>query len=66
MLNWSAQRLADEAGIGVATVRRYEAGATVTDASVIAMAAALCRAGIELIANGSQSRRGGAGVRFKS
>jgi len=65
LLDWSAQVLADKAGVGVATVRRYESGHTVADASLVAIEAALAAAGIAFIANGDVSRAGGEGVRFE-
>ena len=64
LLDWSAQMLADKAGVGVATVRRYESGHAVADASLTAIEAALAAAGITFIATGDVSRDGGEGVRF--
>lgn len=64
LLDWSAQALADKASVGVATVRRYESGHSVADASLAAIAAAFTAAGITFIANGDVSRDGGEGVRL--
>lgn len=64
LLDWSAQTLADKAGVGVATVRRYEAGASVAATSLDAMRDALVAAGITFIAKGEASPHGGEGVRF--
>jgi transcriptional regulator with XRE-family HTH domain len=64
LLDWSAQQLAEHAGVGVATVRRFESGSTVADASVDAMTKALVAAGISLIPAGEASPAGGAGVRI--
>lgn len=64
LLDWSAQTLADHARVGVATVRRYESGQVVADASLTAIKAAFESAGITLIANGDVSRAGGEGVRL--
>jgi transcriptional regulator with XRE-family HTH domain len=64
LLDWSAQQLAEYAGVGVATVRRFESGSTVADTSVDAMTKALNAAGISLIPAGAPSPNGGAGVRL--
>jgi transcriptional regulator with XRE-family HTH domain len=64
LLNWSAQELAQHAGIGVATVRRFESGSAVVPASVESMARCLTAAGITFIAAGEASPGGGEGVRF--
>lgn len=64
LLDWSAQQLAEQAGVGVATVRRFESGSTVADASVTAMTKALVAAGVSLIPAGEASTSGGAGVRI--
>ncbi|RYG55827.1 MAG: XRE family transcriptional regulator [Alphaproteobacteria bacterium] len=65
LLDWTAQRLADHAGVGVATVRRYEAGASIADASLSLIEAALLSAGIQLIGSGEESSGGGEGVRLQ-
>lgn len=64
MLGWTAQALADQACVGVATVRRYEAGSQVAETSLSAIEAALVEAGITFIASGEASRTGGEGVRL--
>ena len=64
LLDWSAQRLATEANVGVATVRRFESGRPVAEESLDAMEAALSRGGIAFIEPGRKALAGGAGVRF--
>ncbi|WP_288338466.1 helix-turn-helix transcriptional regulator [uncultured Sphingomonas sp.] len=66
LLDWSAQQLADQAGIGVATVRRFESGSVVAASSVEAMMSSLGAAGIAFITAGEVSRSGGDGVRLTS
>ena len=66
LLDWSAQELADQAGIGVATVRRFEGGSAVAFSSVEAMIVTLAAAGITFIAAGEASPNGGDGVRLTS
>lgn len=64
LLRWSAQDLAEKAEIGVATVRRCEAGEgpiSATIANQNAMQRALENAGVEFIPENG----GGAGVRLK-
>jgi transcriptional regulator with XRE-family HTH domain len=61
-LDWNAQQLADAAGVGVATVNRFERSARATTAdNVQAIRAALETAGVEFIPENG----GGAGVRLK-
>lgn len=64
LLNWSAETLAERGGVGVATVRRFETGASVASDSHQAIELALTSAGIELIDSGGRSLSGGEGVRF--
>ncbi|WP_267434086.1 helix-turn-helix transcriptional regulator [Sphingomonas sp. GM_Shp_1] len=64
LLGWSAQELADQAGIGVATVRRYEGGNQIADISLEALSGALASAGVTLIGAGQKSTSGGVGVRL--
>lgn len=64
LLGWSAQELADKAGIGVATVRRYEGGSPVADISLEALSGALASAGVTLIGADQKSTSGGVGVRL--
>lgn len=63
LLGWSAEDLAAAAGIGVATVRRFESGGTVREGSIATIRETLERAGLEFIPIGGSSRKGGAGVR---
>ncbi|OMJ31748.1 hypothetical protein BSZ14_12100 [Sphingomonas sp. Sph1(2015)] len=64
LLGWSAQELADHAGIGVATVRRYEGGSPIADISLHAMSGAFTGAGVALIDTDQKSTTGGVGVRL--
>jgi len=64
LLGWTAQQLADAAGVGVATIRRtetVEGPVKMIGATTAAIARALDDAGIELI----EPNGGGAGVRHK-
>ena len=64
LIRWSAEDLAREAMLGVATVRRAEAGdgpVQMTAANAAAIARALEAAGIEFIAGNGN----GPGVRFR-
>lgn len=63
LLKWKLHQLASEAGLGVATVRRFEAGGIVRLASVEAMFQALEGAGLEFIPAGEKSLDGGPGLR---
>ncbi|MBA3669282.1 MAG: hypothetical protein H0W71_04360 [Sphingomonas sp.] len=63
LLKWKLHQLASEAGLGIATVRRFEAGGTVRLASVEAMFQALQGAGLEFIPAGEKSLEGGPGLR---
>lgn len=64
LLNWSAADLAVAAGLGSATVRRYESGQIVQQGSIDIMRNALEQAGIVFIESGETSRRAGIGVRL--
>ncbi len=64
LLDWTAQKLADKAGVGVATVRRYEAGASIAEPTMAAIEGALSLAGIAFIGSGEPSSEGGEGVRL--
>jgi transcriptional regulator with XRE-family HTH domain len=64
LLNWSAAELAVAAGLGSATVRRFESGQIVQQGSIDIMRGALERAGIVFIESGETSRRAGVGVRL--
>ena len=63
LLDWTQQRLADEARVGVVTIRQLEAGVvTPRRATLEVVRRALETAGVELInANG-----GGSGVRLRT
>jgi predicted transcriptional regulator len=69
LLDWTAEDLAREAQLGVATVRRFETGADVRIDTTKIIQAALERAGIQFIEAGSIMRPGrsnqGAGVRMR-
>ncbi len=62
LLDWSQQKLADEAGVGVVTVRQLEAGAhQPRHATLQVVRRCLEDAGVEFI----NENGGGAGVRFR-
>ncbi|MER2267591.1 helix-turn-helix domain-containing protein [Methylobacterium oxalidis] len=61
-LGWNTQDLAREAGIGINTVNRFEAGQDARVSSVEKMRQALEAAGLEFIPENG----GGAGVRFRT
>lgn len=63
LLEWSAADLAAAASVGIATVKRFEAGDAVREASVAAIREALERGGLAFIAAGASGGRGGEGVR---
>jgi len=65
LLGWSAADLAASCKIGIATVKRFESGQTVQDASVDTMRKALEAAGVQFIAIGATSPGAGAGVRLR-
>lgn len=60
----SAHELAAAAGVGIATVKRFESGQPVQPATIEAVTSALIAAGIAFIAAGGRSVQGGAGVRL--
>lgn len=60
----SAVDLAKRAGVGIATIKRFESGQPVQSATVEAIVAALVSAGIAFIAAGGRSIDGGEGVRI--
>ncbi|MEN2787988.1 multiprotein-bridging factor 1 family protein [Sphingomonas qilianensis] len=64
LLDWSAEILAKSAGVGVATVRRYESGMSVAAGSLSAIEDAFSAAGVTFIDAGEASPAGGQGVRF--
>jgi transcriptional regulator with XRE-family HTH domain len=51
-LNWSAADLAKAAGVGYATVARFETGANVQPEKVQALRAALEGAGVQIVGTG--------------
>ena len=64
LLGWKAHQLADAAGLGIATVRRFESGGLVRLPSVEAMLEALQGAGLQFIPAGGKSLGGGPGLRM--
>ena len=65
-LEWNASQLAESAGVGVATVNRFERGGVVTtEETVTKLRAALEGAGVEFIPEGSYQGDGGAGARLR-
>jgi transcriptional regulator with XRE-family HTH domain len=68
-LRWSAADLAKAAGVGYATIARFETGQPVTPETVATVRAALEAGGVEFIPAGATLRMGGgsagAGVRLK-
>lgn len=55
MLGWSAETLAQEAGVSIATIRRYETtGEHMKDATVSAIVAALARHGLVLTSSSTE------------
>lgn len=64
MLGWTANDVAAAAKIGIATMKRFEAGQAVQSATIDAIVIALVGAGVCLIAAGDHSDGGGAGVRL--
>lgn len=63
LLSWKSHQLASAAGLGPATVRRFESGGTIRLSSVEAMFEALQGAGLEFIPAGGKSLMGGPGLR---
>ncbi|MBT5455959.1 MAG: helix-turn-helix transcriptional regulator [Rhodospirillaceae bacterium] len=63
LLRWTQPRLADESGIGLSTLNRYEMESRPPKEQVVKrLQAALEQAGIEFI---SENAKGGVGVRLK-
>ncbi|MBX9651126.1 MAG: helix-turn-helix domain-containing protein [Xanthobacteraceae bacterium] len=54
LLGWTQQKLAEEAGVGVMTVKRLETGAELRLSQRRAVGAALVAAGIIFIADGTE------------
>lgn len=62
LLNWSQKELADNAHLGLSTVRNYEVGRSIpTHNNLLGMQVAMEQAGVEFIPENG----GGAGVRLK-
>lgn len=64
LLGWTAEDLAREAKIGVATVKRFELGGDPRQSSVDAMQNAMGNAGVIFLPSGGSSLDGGPGVRL--
>jgi transcriptional regulator with XRE-family HTH domain len=64
LLNWSAQDLAKAAGLGVASVRRFEGGDPVHGDTLGKIAVAFEYAGVVLIDAGTASKPAGPGARL--
>jgi transcriptional regulator with XRE-family HTH domain len=64
MAGLSALELAKKAGVGIATIKRFESGLAVQPSTVEAVVAAFTDAGIAFIAAGDRSLEGGEGVRI--
>ena len=61
-LDWTAAQLAEQAGVGVTTIVRFEGGGTTPNrATLAALQRALEAAGVEFISENG----GGAGVRLR-
>ena len=61
-LDWSARTLGEKAGVGLATVARFEQGGGVTVKTLIKLEKALEKGGVIFIA---RDANGGPGVRLK-
>lgn len=64
LLGWSASDLASSAGVGIATVKRFELDQPVSDDTRAKLRTALEQAGVTLIEDGERSGPAGAGVRL--
>lgn len=64
LLGWSAQQVADAAGVGIATIKRFESKQPVQVATVERIKACLEVAGVTFLEPGQPSVGGGAGVRL--
>ena len=65
LLNWKQTDRAKRAGIGIATVLNFEAGATIMRANIAVIKIAFEAANIEFIDDGVASPEGGEGVRLR-
>lgn len=63
LLEWSAADLAQAAKVGIATVKRFEAGDAVRQPTRDMLQNAMEAAGLQFLAAGERSARGGEGVR---
>ncbi len=52
-LEWNAKRLADEAGLGTATVARFELGETVAADTIVKLQSAMEAAGVQFSRKGT-------------
>jgi transcriptional regulator with XRE-family HTH domain len=64
LLDWSLPDLAAAAGVGVMTVKRFEAGQTISASSINKLEQAFTATGVALIPAGEVSQDGGDGVRL--
>lgn len=67
LLHWSAETLAERAGVGIATIRRAESTDDVPSVNAQNLAkilAAIKAAGVATIDSGAESLSGGPGVRM--
>ncbi|WP_433908776.1 helix-turn-helix domain-containing protein [Sphingomonas yabuuchiae] len=64
LLDWTITDLAQAASVGVMTVKRFEAGQSVSAVSIQALSDAFYKAGISFVTAGEVSTGGGEGVRF--
>lgn len=65
-LDWTADRLASESGVGVNTVRRIEKGRGALYDTVLKLQTTLEAAGVEFIGAGEYRGDGGPGVRLRA
>lgn len=65
-VGWSANDLAEAAGVSANTVLRFEGGADVRFSTVNAMREALERKGVQFIGPEQNSPTGGPGIRFSA
>ena len=66
LLEWSAADLAEAAKVGIATVKRFEAGDAVRQPTKDALHRAMEAAGLAFISAGEKSTAGGEGVRRRT
>lgn len=64
LVGLSAVELASRAGVGIATIKRFESGQPVQPATIDAVTSALVAAGIIFMRPGEPSPDGGEGVRL--